>query len=238
MEGKGRGRGESTTFLVGFPEISLSFFALGPGFNIRIHFNLGTFSFFMSSLSHFHHQVNIFWEIKRAISRNSTSLMSYVFNNIHALNYHFKTCMLCILSTSYVAGNESENEPMGPYIQCMLFERMNSKCSLFQVFNGHRFRPDVVHVPTYCECCDQFMWHAEKILICTGCRISTHKKCHQKIAQVCSMINSSIGVSNSCRALPIYSLSTTGWKFNSVRRWKEKLFGKKFKKLYQQFSSF
>uniref|UniRef100_A0A0N5AB03 Rho-GAP domain-containing protein n=1 Tax=Syphacia muris TaxID=451379 RepID=A0A0N5AB03_9BILA len=53
--------------------------------------------------------------------------------------------------------------------------------------NGHRFKSEIVHVPTYCEICNQFMWHAEKILICTGCRISCHKKCHSKITQSCTL---------------------------------------------------
>ncbi|WKX90047.1 hypothetical protein Q1695_009130 [Nippostrongylus brasiliensis] len=54
--------------------------------------------------------------------------------------------------------------------------------------NGHRFKADLVHVPTYCEVCNQFMWHAEKIFICIGCRISCHKKCHSKITHSCSMM--------------------------------------------------
>uniref|UniRef100_A0A1I7XGR7 Phorbol-ester/DAG-type domain-containing protein n=1 Tax=Heterorhabditis bacteriophora TaxID=37862 RepID=A0A1I7XGR7_HETBA len=57
---------------------------------------------------------------------------------------------------------------------------------------GHRFRSDIVHVPTYCELCNQFMWHAEKIYICVVCRISCHKKCHSKIIQQCSLIGHSI----------------------------------------------
>lgn len=72
----------------------------------------------------------------------------------------------------------------------------------FQLHNGHRFKSDIVHVPTYCELvrilfvfrniyvlfvqCNQFMWHAEKILICMGCRISCHKKCHSKISRPCT----------------------------------------------------
>ncbi|KAJ1362932.1 hypothetical protein KIN20_022659 [Parelaphostrongylus tenuis] len=52
---------------------------------------------------------------------------------------------------------------------------------------GHRFKSDIVHVPTYCEVCNQFMWHAEKIFICVACRISCHKKCHAKITQICKM---------------------------------------------------
>lgn len=54
------------------------------------------------------------------------------------------------------------------------------------VYNGHRFRLEYVHVPTYCEVCNQFMWHAEKIFICKGCRISCHKKCHAKLTMGCT----------------------------------------------------
>ncbi|CAG9541021.1 unnamed protein product [Cercopithifilaria johnstoni] len=53
-------------------------------------------------------------------------------------------------------------------------------------YNGHRFKLEYVHVPTYCEMCNLFMWHAEKIFICKACRISCHKKCHTKIATSCS----------------------------------------------------
>ncbi|VDM37296.1 unnamed protein product [Toxocara canis] len=53
--------------------------------------------------------------------------------------------------------------------------------------NGHKFKAEYVHVPTYCEICNQFMWHAEKIFICVGCRISCHKKCHSKITQSCTL---------------------------------------------------
>uniref|UniRef100_A0A915L6Z0 Phorbol-ester/DAG-type domain-containing protein n=1 Tax=Romanomermis culicivorax TaxID=13658 RepID=A0A915L6Z0_ROMCU len=49
----------------------------------------------------------------------------------------------------------------------------------------HSFKSDIVHVPTYCELCNQFMWHSEKILICLNCRISCHKKCCQKLSQPC-----------------------------------------------------
>ncbi|MCP9259990.1 Unconventional myosin-IXb [Dirofilaria immitis] len=52
--------------------------------------------------------------------------------------------------------------------------------------NGHRFKLEYVHVPTYCEVCNLFMWHAEKIFICKACRISCHKKCHTKITINCS----------------------------------------------------
>uniref|UniRef100_A0A915CYE7 Uncharacterized protein n=1 Tax=Ditylenchus dipsaci TaxID=166011 RepID=A0A915CYE7_9BILA len=51
--------------------------------------------------------------------------------------------------------------------------------------NGHRFKVDYVHVPTYCEICNQFMWHAEKIFICMNCRLSCHKKCHTKVSHNC-----------------------------------------------------
>ncbi|EJD74213.1 hypothetical protein LOAG_18439 [Loa loa] len=53
-------------------------------------------------------------------------------------------------------------------------------------YNGHRFKLEYVHVPTYCEVCNLFMWHAEKIFICKACRISCHKKCHSKITTSCT----------------------------------------------------
>ncbi|PIO67489.1 phorbol esters/diacylglycerol binding domain protein [Teladorsagia circumcincta] len=62
------------------------------------------------------------------------------------------------------------------------------KSGIIKVHAGHRFKADLVHVPTYCEVCNQFMWHAEKIFICMACRISCHKKCHAKITQQCSMM--------------------------------------------------
>ncbi|CAD5206531.1 unnamed protein product [Bursaphelenchus okinawaensis] len=64
------------------------------------------------------------------------------------------------------------------------------------ILNGHRFKPDFVHVPTYCEVCNQFMWHAEKIFICDNCRLSCHKKCHSKINGHCSKPFLSTGTSN------------------------------------------
>jgi len=54
------------------------------------------------------------------------------------------------------------------------------------IHNGHRFKLDFVHVPTYCEICNQFMWHAEKIFICMNCRLSCHKKCHSKVNYTCA----------------------------------------------------
>ncbi|KAH7730130.1 myosin VA [Aphelenchoides avenae] len=62
--------------------------------------------------------------------------------------------------------------------------------------NGHRFRLDFVHVPTYCELCNQFMWHAEKIFICMNCRLSCHKKCHTKVTYKCTKATK--GDSDSC----------------------------------------
>ncbi|CAI4221277.1 unnamed protein product [Auanema sp. JU1783] len=61
------------------------------------------------------------------------------------------------------------------------------KTGIIKMHAGHRFRSDIVHVPTYCESCNQFMWHAEKILICVACRISCHKKCHSKLTQQCAL---------------------------------------------------
>uniref|UniRef100_F1KQ35 Myosin-IXb n=1 Tax=Ascaris suum TaxID=6253 RepID=F1KQ35_ASCSU len=60
------------------------------------------------------------------------------------------------------------------------------KSSMLQLHNGHKFKAEYVHVPTYCEICNQFMWHAEKIFICTSCRISCHKKCYSKIMHYCT----------------------------------------------------
>jgi myosin-9 len=51
--------------------------------------------------------------------------------------------------------------------------------------NGHRFNPGLVHIPTYCEVCNLFMWHAEKIFVCLNCRLSCHRKCHTKVASQC-----------------------------------------------------
>ncbi|KAK6730480.1 hypothetical protein RB195_007130 [Necator americanus] len=70
---------------------------------------------------------------------------------------------------------------------------------------GHRFKSDLVHVPTYCEVCNQFMWHAEKIFICVACRISCHKKCHSKIVQMCTM-----------SAIPTVSTGNSGRFFGAV----------------------
>lgn len=66
----------------------------------------------------------------------------------------------------------------------------------FQLHNGHRFRLDFVHVPTYCEICNQFMWHAEKIFICMNCRLSCHKKCHTKVTYKCT--KAAKGDSDAC----------------------------------------
>uniref|UniRef100_A0A8R1DFX9 Uncharacterized protein n=1 Tax=Caenorhabditis japonica TaxID=281687 RepID=A0A8R1DFX9_CAEJA len=55
------------------------------------------------------------------------------------------------------------------------------------VHAGHRFRADVVHVPTYCEVCNQLIWHHEKLFICVACRITCHKKCHPKVSHPCHL---------------------------------------------------
>ena len=36
------------------------------------------------------------------------------------------------------------------------------------------------------------MWHAEKIFICGGCRISCHKKCHSKVEQKCTVTDTTV----------------------------------------------
>uniref|UniRef100_A0A914XBB0 Unconventional myosin-IXb n=2 Tax=Plectus sambesii TaxID=2011161 RepID=A0A914XBB0_9BILA len=67
------------------------------------------------------------------------------------------------------------------------FRKKRRRSDVTVMHNGHRFKAEIVHVPTYCELCNQFMWHAEKIFICIGCRISCHKKCHSKTVQACTM---------------------------------------------------
>uniref|UniRef100_A0A0N4ZU59 Myosin motor domain-containing protein n=1 Tax=Parastrongyloides trichosuri TaxID=131310 RepID=A0A0N4ZU59_PARTI len=67
--------------------------------------------------------------------------------------------------------------------------RKKRRKSDITIHNGHRFRLELVHVPTYCEICNQFMWHSEKIFICELCRLSCHKKCHVKVTNLCSKFN-------------------------------------------------
>ncbi|CAI2315989.1 unnamed protein product [Caenorhabditis sp. 36 PRJEB53466] len=67
-------------------------------------------------------------------------------------------------------------------------KRGKEKSSMIKVHAGHRFRADVVHVPTYCEVCNQLIWHHEKLFICVACRISCHKKCHAKVSHPCHLI--------------------------------------------------
>ncbi|KAL3088833.1 hypothetical protein niasHS_009125 [Heterodera schachtii] len=59
--------------------------------------------------------------------------------------------------------------------------------------NGHHFNLEYVHIPTYCEICNMFMWHAERIFICVSCRLSCHKKCHTKVNYVCSKATTAVG---------------------------------------------
>ncbi|CAL2029784.1 unnamed protein product [Caenorhabditis brenneri] len=66
------------------------------------------------------------------------------------------------------------------------------KSDVTAVHAGHRFRADVVHVPTYCEVCNQLIWHHEKLFICVACRISCHKKCQPKVTHPCNMIGKSV----------------------------------------------
>uniref|UniRef100_A0A915PKD8 Uncharacterized protein n=1 Tax=Setaria digitata TaxID=48799 RepID=A0A915PKD8_9BILA len=72
------------------------------------------------------------------------------------------------------------------YLPLQNVRKKRRKSDATVVHNGHRFKLDYVHVPTYCEVCNLFMWHAEKIFICKACRISCHKKCHTKITTSCS----------------------------------------------------
>uniref|UniRef100_A0A0K0EKS2 Myosin motor domain-containing protein n=1 Tax=Strongyloides stercoralis TaxID=6248 RepID=A0A0K0EKS2_STRER len=67
--------------------------------------------------------------------------------------------------------------------------RKKRRKSDITIHNGHRFRLELVHVPTYCEICNQFMWHSEKVFICELCRLSCHKKCHVKVVNMCSKFN-------------------------------------------------
>ncbi|ULU10712.1 hypothetical protein L3Y34_014757 [Caenorhabditis briggsae] len=71
-------------------------------------------------------------------------------------------------------------------------KRGKEKSSMIKVHAGHRFRADVVHVPTYCEVCNQLIWHHEKLFICVACRISCHKKCQPKVTHPCSLIGKTI----------------------------------------------
>ncbi|KAF1769018.1 hypothetical protein GCK72_000831 [Caenorhabditis remanei] len=71
-------------------------------------------------------------------------------------------------------------------------KRGKEKSSMIKVHAGHRFRADVVHVPTYCEVCNQLIWHHEKLFICVACRISCHKKCQPKVTHPCHLIGKTI----------------------------------------------
>lgn len=66
------------------------------------------------------------------------------------------------------------------------------KTSIMKTHAGHRFRTDVVHVPTYCEVCNQLIWHHEKLFICVACRISCHKKCYNKVTHPCSLVGQQV----------------------------------------------
>ncbi|CAJ0568270.1 unnamed protein product, partial [Mesorhabditis spiculigera] len=67
------------------------------------------------------------------------------------------------------------------------YRKKRRRSDVTVIHAGHRFRGDFVHVPTYCELCNEFMWHAEKIFICNTCRISVHKRCHTKITAPCML---------------------------------------------------
>ncbi|TKR95998.1 hypothetical protein L596_010082 [Steinernema carpocapsae] len=54
------------------------------------------------------------------------------------------------------------------------------KSDITVAYNNHKFKQDIVYVPTYCEVCNAFMGNSEKIFICVNCKVSCHKKCHQK----------------------------------------------------------
>ncbi|CAB3408102.1 unnamed protein product [Caenorhabditis bovis] len=71
-------------------------------------------------------------------------------------------------------------------------KRGKEKNSMIKVHAGHRFRAEVVHVPTYCEVCNQLIWHHEKLFICVACRISCHKKCHPKVTHACQMMGKTV----------------------------------------------
>ncbi|RCN30953.1 phorbol esters/diacylglycerol binding domain protein [Ancylostoma caninum] len=76
---------------------------------------------------------------------------------------------------------------LNEFMQSQKKKGSKQKSGIIKLHAGHRFKSDLVHVPTYCEVCNQFMWHAEKIFICVACRISCHKKCHAKITQACTV---------------------------------------------------
>ncbi|KAI3421294.1 hypothetical protein GPALN_014914 [Globodera pallida] len=76
--------------------------------------------------------------------------------------------------------------------------RKKRRRSDITLHNGHHFNLDYVHIPTYCEICNMFMWHAERIFICISCRLSCHKKCHTKVNYVCAKATSG-EVSNSSK---------------------------------------
>ncbi|CAJ0954851.1 unnamed protein product, partial [Mesorhabditis belari] len=76
------------------------------------------------------------------------------------------------------------------------YRKKRRRSDVTVIHAGHRFRGDFVHVPTYCELCNEFMWHAEKIFICTTCKISVHKRCHTKISAACMMAQAPTGTSS------------------------------------------
>uniref|UniRef100_A0A914VM69 Uncharacterized protein n=1 Tax=Plectus sambesii TaxID=2011161 RepID=A0A914VM69_9BILA len=39
------------------------------------------------------------------------------------------------------------------------FRKKRRRSDVTVMHNGHRFKAEIVHVPTYCELCNQFMWH-------------------------------------------------------------------------------
>ncbi|ETN79349.1 phorbol esters/diacylglycerol binding domain protein [Necator americanus] len=94
---------------------------------------------------------------------------------------------------------------LNEFMQSQKKKGSKQKSSIIKLHAGHRFKSDLVHVPTYCEVCNQFMWHAEKIFICVACRISCHKKCHSKIVQMCTM-----------SAIPTVSTGNSGRFFGAV----------------------
>ncbi|CCD71914.1 Unconventional myosin-IXa-like [Caenorhabditis elegans] len=71
-------------------------------------------------------------------------------------------------------------------------KRGKEKSSMIKVHAGHRFRAEAVHVPTYCEVCNQLIWHHEKLYTCVACRISCHKKCQPKVTHPCQMTGKAI----------------------------------------------
>uniref|UniRef100_A0A915P0B4 Uncharacterized protein n=1 Tax=Meloidogyne floridensis TaxID=298350 RepID=A0A915P0B4_9BILA len=83
---------------------------------------------------------------------------------------------------------ETESMPLEGF-SMNLWSRESEEARQKRIHNGHQFSLDYVHIPTYCEICNVFMWHAERIFVCFACRLSCHKKCHSRVNYVCPKAN-------------------------------------------------